>query len=783
MYKDARISGWRDNYVYKLPSGEIVAIYDDVTALKISEEALVKSESKYRSLFNGAEVGMYRSKIDSSAVLEVNDKLCQILGYAREEMLSNPVAIHWANAHARDEMVRLLYEHGSVIDYEFDIINKNGEIRSCLGSAKLYQREGYFEGSVMDITERKQAEQKLQQSESKYRSLVETAGAGVAAIDLNGNLTFANQSLLEVLGYSEDEVIGRNFFDFLHPDDSQRVMEIFMKGISDPDSKPRLEFRLLHKNGAAIWFYTAPTLTFISGVLTGASAIMTNITERKQAEQALRDSEEKFRNIFDYSAIGKSITSFDGTVNPNQSFADMLGYTKDELSHVKWQDISFPDDIEMTRKQMEQLQSGGKESARFIKRYIKKDGSIVWADVNSVLQRDKDNQPLYYITGVIDITERKKAEEALRSSVIFLNNMVEQSPTPTWISDDKGTLIKVNRSLCELLQATEEELVGKYNIFNDNIVQEQGYMPLVRNVFEKGEIARFELYYDSSLLKGLPLDKTTALILDVTIFPIRDAGGKIISAAIQHVNLTDRKKAEEKVQEKTLELERSNSELERFAYVASHDLQEPLRTISSYLQLLERRYKERLDDKGLQYMDFTVNAANRLQNMISGLLEYSRVETRGQPFGAVNCEVVLGQTLENLRQTINDNKAEVTHDPLPTVMGDRGQLMRVFQNLLANSIKYRGQEPPHIHVSSKRQKEEWVFSVKDNGIGIDPEYKDQIFIIFQRLHGRDVPGIGLGLSVAKRIVERHGGRIWVESEPGKGSVFYFTIPAEGGKRK
>jgi light-regulated signal transduction histidine kinase (bacteriophytochrome) len=249
------------------------------------------------------------------------------------------------------------------------------------------------------------------------------------------------------------------------------------------------------------------------------------------------------------------------------------------------------------------------------------------------------------------------------------------------------------------------------------------------------------------------------------------------------MDLTARKKAEEKVREKTLELERSNTELERFAYVASHDLQEPLRTISSYLQLLERRYKERLDEKGLQYMDFTVTAANRLQNMISGLLEYSRVETRGQPFGPVDCELVLKQTIDNLRLAIEESKAVITNDDLPTVPGDRGQLLRLFQNLLSNSIRYRGQGPPLIHVSAARQGEEWVFSVKDNGIGIDPEYRDQIFIIFQRLHGREVPGIGLGLSVAKRIVERHGGRIRVESEPGKGATFYFTIPAEGGKLK
>ena len=352
-----------------------------------------------------------------------------------------------------------------------------------------------------------------------------------------------------------------------------------------------------------------------------------------------------------------------------------------------------------------------------------------------------------------------------------------------WIADDKGTMVKINMACCNLLQLDEGDLVGKYNVFSDPMVQEQGLIPIIRDVFEKGEVATFEIHMDSSRLKGLPPNKDTTLILHATASPIRDASGTMTNAAFQVMDLTARKKAEEQVREKTLELERSNTELERFAYVASHDLQEPLRTISSYLQLLERRYKERLDEKGLQYMDFTVTAANRLQNMISGLLEYSRVETRGKPFGPVDCETVLNQTLDNLRLAIEESKAVITHDDLPTVPGDRGQLVRLFQNLLSNSIRYRGQEPPLIHVSAQKQYGEWVFSVKDNGIGIDPEYKEQIFIIFQRLHGRDVPGIGLGLSVAKRIVERHGGRIWVESEPGKGATFYFTIPAEGGKLK
>jgi len=247
-------------------------------------------------------------------------------------------------------------------------------------------------------------------------------------------------------------------------------------------------------------------------------------------------------------------------------------------------------------------------------------------------------------------------------------------------------------------------------------------------------------------------------------------------------DVTERKWAEEELKKTLAALERSNSELQSFAYVASHDLQEPLRTISSYLQLLERRYKPKLDTDALEFIDIAVTGANRLQIMIGGLLEYSRIETRGDPFEMVNCESVLKHVIGGLKKSIEESKAEITYDSLPEVFADGMQLTRLFQNLVANSIRYHGSKPPRIHVFAVHQGGEYVFAVRDNGIGIDPEYREQIFVIFQRLQGREVPGIGLGLAVAKKIVERHGGRIWVESEPGKGSTFYFTIPIKGGNQ-
>lgn len=252
---------------------------------------------------------------------------------------------------------------------------------------------------------------------------------------------------------------------------------------------------------------------------------------------------------------------------------------------------------------------------------------------------------------------------------------------------------------------------------------------------------------------------------------LRDANARLL------VELDERRQAEHRLAQYARELARSNAELEQFASVASHDLQEPLRMVASFTQLLARRYRGKLDQDADEFIGFAVDGATRMQTLINDLLTYSRVGTRGKPFGPTDCEAILKMALDNLAGAIEESGAVITSSHLPTVSADEVQLIQLIQNLIANAIKFCGQESPQIQVSAERKGHEWVFAVKDNGIGIAPEHQERIFMIFQRLHHRtEYPGSGIGLAICQKIVERHGGRIWLESQPGKGSTFYFSIP-------
>ena len=343
--------------------------------------------------------------------------------------------------------------------------------------------------------------------------------------------------------------------------------------------------------------------------------------------------------------------------------------------------------------------------------------------------------------------------------------------------DPKGLISNWNEGAQRIKGYSAEEIVGKhFSCFYSKEDINAG------KPYEELKIALSEGRIED---EGLRVRKDgSRFVANVVITALRDKAGKLVGFSKVTRDITERKQAEERIEilnehlmARTQDLERSNKDLQEFAYVASHDLQEPLRMVASFTQLLAKRYKGKLDSDADDFIGYAVDGANRMQKLIQDLLSYSRVGTRGKDFQPTDCEAVLIEARENLRAAIEETGAVITHDPLPTVMADKAQLTQLFQNLLSNAIKFHGEEPPSIHVSAEQKGMEWTFSVRDNGIGMDSRYFTRVFVIFQRLHGRDeYGGTGIGLALCRRIVHRHGGKIWVESEPGKGSTFFFAFP-------
>jgi PAS domain S-box-containing protein len=360
--------------------------------------------------------------------------------------------------------------------------------------------------------------------------------------------------------------------------------------------------------------------------------------------------------------------------------------------------------------------------------------------------------------------EIKQSKELFR--ILFY-----RSPIGTYIIQN-GHFRLVNRQLAYILGYDEDELIGRLSL--------SFVLPEDRDAVRENAIKMLKggcsLGYEFRVVnKQAKIKWVMETVVPVYYRRKRATLGSLI-------DVTERKQMEERLQQMTAEMQRSNTELEQFAYVISHDLQEPLRMVSSYTQLLAKRYGKKLDNDADEFIGYAVDGAKRMQTLLHDLLEYSRVGTRGKPFGLVNCEHVVEQAMANLKIAIEECSASVSYDTLPTVMGDEGQLVRLFQNLIGNAIKFRREETPQVYISALRRNNIITFTVKDNGIGIDPQHSQSIFEIFRRLHTREeYPGTGMGLAICKKIVERHGGHISVQSQPGQGSTFYFSVDMAGVK--
>jgi PAS domain S-box-containing protein len=553
--------------------------------------------------------------------------------------------------------------------------------------------------------------------------------------------------------------------------------------------------------------------------------------QRRISEEELRKSEFRFRRL--HTSMRDAFVQVDmsGRITDwNAAYQEMLGYTAEDLPRLTNEDLTpqrwhaFESDV-VTK---EVLPNG--QSRVYEKEYIRKDGTVIPVELRTFLIRGEDGSPEAMWAIVRDITDRKRALDRLRRSQVELRlrNRIARVfltvpddgmyaavlaiilkamrspfgvfgfiandgslvvPTMTagvWdrcqVSDKSPVFPKETWGSSTWPAAIRERRVVHSNAPSTNTPP--GHIQIVRHI--SLPIIHGEASIGLIQVANKPTDYTSEDIRQLEII------GRMIAPVLQARLQLDRQDlarrvVERKLREAVEDLNRSNRELEQFAYVASHDLQEPLRMVSSYTQMLAERYGEQLDDKAKLYIHYAVDGAVRMQQLINDLLAFSRVTARGAPTERVDSHAALGQALTALTMSIQESGAVVTNDDLPLVHADAIQLAQVFQNLVSNGIMFHGAAPPHVHVSAEREGDFWVFSVQDNGIGIDGRYQEKIFGLFQRLHTREeYPGTGIGLALCKRIVERHGGRIWFDSEPGHGTTFRFTIPAgtsDGGESR
>ena len=531
----------------------------------------------------------------------------------------------------------------------------------------------------------------------------------------------------------------------------------------------------------------------------------------------LESADSLYRNLVQEMNEGVATLTIDGTVvYGNSQLASMLQLPLEKLIGQRLNDFIIASDIERFEKIINKgfkTKSNGEISIKSMR------GNVlpVYISVNTI----KDLKGVYVV--ITDLSQQKhheelktaheqlnKSLEALKESENSYRNIIENIQDAYMRSDNEGIIVMASPSAARIYGFdSPEEMIGTSALSYYKNPNDRRYMLDVLQKYGKIEANESEAlrkdgtcffasqnsqyYYDNNgQIQG-----TETLVRDIT--SLKKAQKEIQERLEKERRLTEElSSANEELQaisEEVItsneelrhaqnnlrllvsELKMSNKELEQFAYVASHDLQEPLRMITSFTQLLEKRYKGQLDVDADDYIGFVVDGAHRMKDLIDDLLEFSRLNTEVREFEIVIMEIALEDVLRNLKPSIKESKAHITHDYLPTIMGDHVQIIQLLQNLVGNAIKFNGDEPPEIHISAKDEGNEWLFSVSDNGIGIDLNHQKQIFSIFKRLHTREeYPGTGIGLSISKRIVERHNGQIWIVSELGKGSTFYFTIP-------
>ena len=731
----------------------------------------------------GRMVTVVRDSNDAITIQDLKGKITawnrraeKMYGYSKEEALEMNIGrLTPPDKEAEQkDFLRRIFAGEKITSFETQRLTKDGRLIDVwLTVTKLADDAGKVIGiasTERDITERKRKEEALRETNKYLDTLFSCANVPIIVWDRQFKITRFNPAFESLTGRISKDVVGGPLEVLFPPSSVESSMEL-IKNMLGGERWEIVEIPILHLDGSVRTLLWNSATIFADEGKTPIAAIAQghDITERKQVEEVLRQSEDKYRMLSEFTYDWVYWLDNDHSfIYSSPSCERITGHTDEEFINdpTLFLRIIHPDDRALMVDHRKTYGSNP-DHGDLDFRIICKDGSEKW--IGHVCQPiiTEDGRYLGRRSGNRDITERKRAEEGSKKSQRLLAETEKIGKIGGWeFNIDTGK------------QAWTEEVcaIHEVDLTYDPTVEKgvNFYAPAFRPIIAEAVKRAIE--------QGEPFDIELEIITakgnlrSVHAIGNADLENRRVHGFFQ--DITERKQVEKRLQHTREDLARSNMELEQFAYVASHDLQEPLRMVASYLQLIEKRYKGKLlDADAEEFFGYAVDGAVRMKAMINDLLIISRQDTQRKDPELVDCTVVLNTVLAGLVVAIKESKAEITSDPLSLVKGDKAQLARLFHNLMENAIKFRSEVAPRIHISCKPQNGSYLFSIRDNGIGIEPQYFERIFIIFQRLHERErFPGTGIGLAMCKKIVERHRGKIWIESEPGKGTTFYFTLP-------
>jgi PAS domain S-box-containing protein len=601
---------------------------------------------------------------------------------------------------------------------------------------------------------------------------LEEFGAFVSAVkdyaifmlEPDGTVASWNQGARRIKGYAADEIVGEHFSTFYTEEDVAADVPGSNLETAAEEGRTEDEGWRVRADGSRFWANVVITaIRGVDGSLKGFTKVTRDMTEQREYELQLRKERDVTEQILETVPVGISVVETDGSfVRANQQALDLLEIERSAVGEQSLDDRSVYDasgsEIPDEDRPWRTVVETGQPVSDFQCQIDLSSGERRWLSINAVPLEGDLGGTDDIVVSLEDVTDQKTRERKLEQRKVELETelggILARISDAFFALDEDWRFTHVNEHAAGLIDREPDELTGRsfWEVFPE---QDDG--PL-REKFDEAMRSQEPLDFDRH-------DEELDAWLEYNVYPSESG----LSVYIQ--DITDRREYQRK-------LEESNERLEQFAHAASHDLQEPLRMVSSYLQLIERRYGDELDEEGREYLQFAVDGADRMREMIDSLLGYSRVQTQGQALEPIDLDDVLEEALASLGKRIDERDAEITAESLPRVRGDAGQLHQVFQNLLDNAIEYAGDARPRVHVSAERMGDRWVIAVEDEGIGIDPGESDRIFEVFERLHtAEEYEGTGIGLALCERLVERHGGEMWVDSEPGEGSTFSFTLPA------